>query len=283
MQTAGFVGYVDVAKEKRKEIFVRIAFFDSGIGGLTVLKEALSVMPNAEYIYYADTKNVPYGVKSKNDVRKFIIAAIDFLSEKDIQVLVVACNTATSVVINNLRNKFDFPILGMEPAIKPAIIKNSGKKILVSATSLTLKENKLETLITKLDTNQRIEKMEMDSLVTFAEKFDFNSTNVQLYLQAKLTHVKYEEFETIVLGCTHFLYYKRQIQEITGNKIEIIDGTKGTVNNLVNTIRTNQLKNNYKEKNIKFYSSGVEDNMNRVKKLLELINGKQESELLPCG
>lgn len=251
---------------------MRIAFFDSGIGGLTVLKEALSVMPNAEYIYYADTKNAPYGVKSKDDVRKSIIVAIDFLSEKDIHALVVACNTATSVVINDLRNKFDFPILGMEPAIKPAIIKNSGKKILVLATSLTLKENKLETLITKLDTNQRIEKMEMDSLVTFAEKFDFNSTNVQFYLQTKLAHVKFEEYETIVLGCTHFLYYKRQIQEITGNKIEIIDGNKGTINNLVNTIRINQLENNYKEKNIKFYSSDVEDNMDRVKKLLELIN-----------
>ena len=125
---------------------MRIVFFDSGIGGLTVLKRALVAMPNEEYIYYADTRNVPYGVKPKDEVRTYVLNAADFLSRQNIQALVIACNTATSVAINDLRQRFDFPVIGMEPAVKPAIVRNTGKKILVFATSLTLKESKLDTL-----------------------------------------------------------------------------------------------------------------------------------------
>jgi glutamate racemase len=159
-----------------------IGIFDSGIGGITVLKKALEFLPNAKYLYYADTKNVPYGVKQKRDVINYVVRAFDFLSKKDVQIAVVACNTATSVAISSLRKKFMFPILGMEPAIKPAITNNSGKKILVLATSLTLRESKLEELISSLDKKQRIRKLALDNLVMYAEQFNFNSDDVVLYL-----------------------------------------------------------------------------------------------------
>lgn len=110
-----------------RNLSVRIAFFDSGIGGLTVLKQALAALPNEEYLYFADTRNVPYGLKPKDQVQSHILAAAEFLFKQDIQALVVACNTATSVAISGLRQRYAIPIIGMEPAVKPALAKNKGK------------------------------------------------------------------------------------------------------------------------------------------------------------
>lgn len=251
---------------------MRIAFFDSGIGGITVLKKAIELNPKCEYIYYADTKNVPYGIKPKEEVKKYIREAVDFLSKKNIQALVVACNTATSVAITDLRKSFDFPIIGMEPAVKPAIISNTGKKILVLATSLTLKESKLETLIKTLDKKQRVEKMEMDKLVEFAENFDFFSSGVELYLKEKLSRISLDKYETIVLGCTHFIYFKNMMEKIAGKNITIIDGNDGTTRNLMNTVKMIKSVKSNDGISTTFYSSGEEDSAERVNKLMDLIN-----------
>ena len=252
---------------------MRIAFFDSGIGGLTVLKQALAVMPNEEYIYYADTQNVPYGVKPKDDVRTYIFDAVDFLAKQNIQALVVACNTATSVAINDLRSRHTFPIIGMEPAVKPAIIRNTGKKILVFATSLTLKESKLETLIENLDKKRIVERRELDGLVAFAEEFEFDTPLVQDYLQEKLANTRWEQYETIVLGCTHFIYYRDMIQALAGSDIDIIDGNAGTVRHLVNRVGQNSSATPSHSRRIVFYSSGAEasaEHKNRLMRLLML-------------
>ncbi len=250
---------------------MRIAFFDSGIGGLTVLKQALAVLPNEEYLYYADTQNVPYGVKPKEAVRLHIFSAVDFLAEQNIQVVVVACNTATAVAISDLRRRHVFPVVGMEPAIKPAIVRNAGKKILVLATSLTLKESKLETLIDTLDTKRKVARRELDGLVTFAENFEFDTPVVRRYLQEKLADVRWEQYETIVLGCTHFIYYRRLLQALAGNAIQLIDGNEGTVRHLVNIIGPNPSAKPSKAPRIAFYSSGAEDAPERVSRLLKLL------------
>ena len=117
---------------------VRIAFFDSGIGGLTVLHQAKKLMPQEDYLYYADTDHVPYGSKTKEEIRRYVEEAADFIAAQDVKALVVACNTATSVAIQSLRARYSFPILGMEPAVKPAV-KNIAvsKRVLVTATPVT--------------------------------------------------------------------------------------------------------------------------------------------------
>lgn len=229
-------------------------------------------MPNNDFIYYADTKNVPYGVKTKAEVRKYIFEAVDFIAQQDVNALVVACNTATSVAITDLREKYNFHIIGMEPAVKPAIIKNHGKNILVLATSLTLKESKLESLINSLDNNNKTVKMEMDALVRFAESFDFTSLDVKKYLENNLLKLHLLNFETIVLGCTHFIYYKELIQHIVGNKIEIIDGNSGTINNLKKLLSKYDSTSDKNVGKIAFYSSGIKDDNSRESKLLELLN-----------
>lgn len=250
---------------------MNIAFFDSGIGGLTVLKSAIALLPYENYIYYADTKNVPYGTKTKEEIKKFIFNAVDFLAGKNIKILVVACNTATSAAINDLRKIYKFPIVGMEPAIKPAIENNLDKKILVLATTFTLKEEKLENLIKSLDKKNKIEKLAMDNLVAYAERFEFNSMEVKSYIKNKLDTVNLEEYETIVLGCTHFIFYKQIIKELIPENIEIIDGNEGTINNMIRILKGNKLLNHEKESNIVFYSSGIPDNEERTKKLAGLL------------
>jgi glutamate racemase len=250
---------------------MKIAFFDSGIGGLTVLKKAVEEMPNADFIYYADMKNTPYGIKCREDVRKCVFEAVDFIAKQCITALVVACNTATSVAINDLRKTYNFPILGMEPAVKPAIIKNDGKKILVLATSLTLRESKLDLLIQSIDKGNRTVKMEMDKLVSFAESFDFESPVVSEYIKGRLSGVGLDEFGTIVLGCTHFTYYKSKIQEIAGSGIEVLDGNIGTVNNLKRCLCEVETQNTGPAGEITFYTSGRKVDDETKKRLLEIM------------
>lgn len=248
-----------------------IAFFDSGIGGLTVLKNAMQELPNYDFIYYADTKNAPYGVKTKESVRKHVFEAVDFISKHDVQALVVACNTATSVAINDLRRDYNFHIVGMEPAVKPAVIKNRGKNILVLATSLTLKEGKLASLIGSVDKNNKTVKMEMDALVGFAESLDFSSGNVQKYIKEKLRGLQLAKFEAVVLGCTHFVFYKKNIQEAVGGKIEVIDGNYGTVMNLKSVLSKHRLRSDKNGGNVIYYLSGAEADKSRAQQLTELM------------
>lgn len=209
-----------------------IGFFDSGIGGLTVLHESLKLLKNADYIYYADTQNVPYGPKTKMQVRAFILNAADFMVRLGVDVLVVACNTATSVAIEDLRQKYDIPIIGMEPAVKPAVENHLDKRILVTATELALKEEKLKKLISRLDCEDIVDLLPLPELVVFAEKLTFDGPAVRLYLKEQLSRFDLGGFKAVVLGCTHFIYFRQVFKDLLGPDIDIIDGNRGTVNKL---------------------------------------------------
>ena len=130
---------------------MKIGIFDSGIGGLSVLHQAMIIMPEADYIFYADVDNVPYGEKTKEEVRKLVDHAVGFLVDKGCQAIVLACNTATSAAISYLREKYKLPIIGIEPAVKPAVehIHESGKRVMVVSTPVTAKGEKLKKLVDK--------------------------------------------------------------------------------------------------------------------------------------
>lgn len=232
-----------------------IGFFDSGIGGLTVLHEALKVIENADYLYYGDTKNVPYGTKTKAQVKGYVADAADFLINKGVNVLVVACNTATSVAIEDLRQKYAIPIIGMEPAVKPAVENHKDKRILVTATELSLKEDKLKKLITRLDCEDIVDLLPLPGLVEFAEKLMFDESAVLAYLKEQLSRFEMGDFQTVVLGCTHFIYFKQVFRRLLGPNIDIIDGNRGTVNMLVKTLEELKLPPTGTG-NITFFHSG---------------------------
>ena len=241
---------------------MKIGFFDSGIGGITVLHEALKMLPHEDYLYYADTSNVPYGPKPKNEVKKYIFDAIEFIISQEVKAIVIACNTATSIAIEDLRAKYNIPIIGMEPAVKPAveINKNTNKRILVTGTSLTLKENKLRHLITRLNNEHIVDLLPLPGLVQFSEKFEFNEEIILPYLKEQLNKYDLNNYETIVLGCTHFSFYKNMFKKLFPSNINIIDGNIGTVRNLERTLKEmNSLDEG--NGNITFFNSGfkIED------------------------
>jgi glutamate racemase len=216
---------------------MQIGFFDSGIGGLTVLHDALTMLPKEDYIYYADTSNVPYGSKTKADVKQYVFAAADFILQKGVKALVIACNTGTSVAIEDLRAAYPhIPIIGMEPAIKPALKNHINKRILVTATPLTLKEEKLKNLIITLDNENMVDLLPLPGLVDFAEKLEFDKQIISHYLEEQLSDFDLAHYGTLVLGCTHFTFYKDVFLELLPPHINVIDGNKGTVSNLKRTL-----------------------------------------------
>jgi glutamate racemase len=250
---------------------MNIAIFDSGIGGITFLREAYKVLPRENFIYYADTDNVPYGTKSRDAVKQYIFNSVDFLSRQDIKILVIACNTATSAAISDLRQKYKFPILGMEPAVKPAVEKTTNKRVLILATTLTMNEEKLKNLITNIDKDHIVDIAPMDRLVTFAEQFRFDGKEIEDYIKSGLQNISSGNYGTIVLGCTHFIYYKSLIRKLIPADIEVIDGNTGTLKNMLNIMKKNSLMSRDNGGSLKFYSSGRPDSKERTEKLRQLM------------
>ncbi|MCW5921247.1 MAG: glutamate racemase [Saprospiraceae bacterium] len=215
-----------------------IGFFDSGIGGLSVLHEALKILPNEHYIYFSDGDNAPYGTRPKEEVRALVLSAAAFIAQQNIKALVVACNTATSVAIEDLRQRYPFPVIGMEPAVKPAVMAGGRKRVLVFATELTLKEEKFRNLVARVDTEQVVDYLPLQELVMFAERFEFDEPTIVAYLNAKLDGLALSQYGAVVLGCTHFLFFKKIMRQVLPPEIQIIDGNLGTVNNLKNKLGT---------------------------------------------
>jgi len=224
---------------------MKIGIFDSGVGGLTVLNESLKILPYENYIYIADSFNVPYGIKSKKMVKSFIFNIVGNLENMGIDALLIACNTATSIGVNELREKYDFPIVGMEPAVKYALEKNKEDRILVLATPLTLKEDKYNDLVKKHDYRSRVDSLALPELVDYAESYTFDNNIIIKYLSTKFRDYNMSEYSSIVLGCTHFIYYRDHIKKLIGEEIKILDGNRGTIKHLNNLIN-NKIKS-YKQ------------------------------------
>ena len=248
-----------------------IGVFDSGLGGLTVLKKIIEILPNEKYIYYADTDNVPYGTKPKEEVKTYIEEAIKFLISKNVKAIVIACNTATSIAVNDLRNKYDIPIIGIEPAVKPAVEKRNGKKVLIMATPTTIREEKLQNLVKKLNASEEVDLIDMPKLVEFAEKMEFNSNEVKKYIEERLKKYNLNNYSTLVLGCTHFPLFKEILLQVFSNKILIIDGSQGVANRLKDILENKNLLGSNKLQ-INYYNSGKIANKLDIEKYNRIIN-----------
>ncbi|MEJ6951023.1 glutamate racemase [Natronospora cellulosivora (SeqCode)] len=261
---------------------MRIGFFDSGIGGLTVLKDTLNYLPRAKYLYYADTLNVPYGTKTRSQVRNYIFRAADFIFQKNIDALLIACNTATSIAIKDLREKYDIPIIGMEPAVKPALERCGNKRVLVTATPLTLEEDKYENLVSRLNADDKVDSLALPELVEFAESFEFDERTIKNYFFDKLSSFNLDLYGTIVLGCTHFIYYKKILSKILPSHIDIIDGNLGTVKHLLRVLKLTRNKytkesHNNERFDISYYVSGKARKLDSISKYIKyLADAEQE-------
>ncbi len=231
-----------------------IGVFDSGIGGLSVVEEIEKILPKETIIYYGDNKNSPYGEKSKELVKSLSAKIVQQLIEKKVKAIVIACNTATSVAVKHLRENFDIPIIGMEPALKPAVEKYKNKKILVLATKLTLEEDKFVLLHRKFEDKAKITTIAANNLVEIVEQEITDEKIIYKALEKLLYNYRYK-LDALVLGCTHFVFLKKQISNYFYEKVEIIDGNSGTVKQLKKILKKKNLLANKKQNKNEIYFS----------------------------
>lgn len=217
-----------------------IVIFDSGLGGVTALMEAIRAMPAEHFIYYGDTAHVPYGPKDAEDIRGYLDEMMDRVRGFSPKAVLLACNTATVTAADYLRKKYSIPIVGMEPAVKPAIEHDvDRKRILVLSTEGTGKSARLRRLVEKFDDDRLVDILPLPNLVDFAERLEFDSDAVRYDLETILASYPLEEYGALVLGCTHFIWYRDLFKELVPDHMEILDGNAATVRQLMRKLKGN--------------------------------------------
>lgn len=203
---------------------------DSGFGGLSMVNEFINRNLDMDIIYFADIENAPYGNKSKETVQNLVSSAVDFLLNKKVDAILLACNTATSVVVEYLRDKLSIPVYGMEPAIKPALQAYPDQQIGVMATALTLAEDRFLTLKNKVDPMNRVIPIPCPGLSELIDQENWHEATI--YIENLLNKSEYSGLQSIVLGCTHYIFMKQFINKIFPN-ISLFDGNSGTANHII--------------------------------------------------
>lgn len=215
---------------------MKIAFFDSGIGGLTVLHQAMKLLPGEQFVFLADEDHVPYGVKPREEVLGYVLDVADFLVKKNVKAIVIACNTATSVGLEELRRRHSVPIFGMEPAVAKALDRDPDHRVLVIATNITCKGKMLQDQIARVDKKGLVDTLPMPKLVEFAEAMNFNGPEVKAYLEKQFVPYDLSQYSTLVLGCTHFNYFKDTLREVLPANVCMTDACDIVLGHLIHTL-----------------------------------------------
>ncbi len=243
-----------------------IAVFDSGVGGISVLRELTKIMPNEDFIYFGDSANAPYGTKTLEEVRKLTCEhARRLLFEEGAKGLVVACNTATSAAVRILREKYpNIPIVGIEPAVKPAVFCKENPRVLVLATPMTIREEKFHKLMDRYSNQASIIPLPCPGLMNFVERGDLHGEDLKKYLEELLFEYTKNKVDAVVLGCTHYPFVKKQIQNVLGEDVLVFDGGEGTAREMKRRLEEkNLLVNEEKTGNVKFDNSLLGDKKNK--------------------
>ncbi len=249
-----------------------IGFFDSGIGGISVLKTASAIMPNENYIYYGDNNNAPYGDKSEAQIKELSLAAGDFLFSKGVKAIVMACNTATSASVKIMREKYNIPVISMEPAVKPALSVVGKGKVLVLATPATVSQARYLGLIERLGANNKVVSLGCGGLVELIEEGRTDEKSVHSYLQGKMPCLDGQEIDAVVLGCTHYSFVENEIKDFFDNayhkNFQIFDGRHGTARQLQRVLKQRDIlcEKTFKG-SISFFSSGQDIHIDTFEKL----------------
>lgn len=241
-----------------------IGIFDSGIGGTSIASEIHKLLPNEDIIYLADSKNAPYGNKPKDSIVELSHKNTKKLIEVGVKIIVVACNTATTNAIKSLRKTYQLPFIGIEPAIKPAVLKTENQRIGILATRGTL-ASKLFSKTSKRYVSQHIKVIQIEGkgIVEAIESNQHNSPEFIERLNKQLRGFKDEDIDCLVLGCTHYPYIFNHIQTFLP-KVRIIDSGFAVANQTKNILQKNNLLNHEKKAgSVLIYSNA--ENLNPVK------------------
>ena len=206
-----------------------IAVFDSGVGGVSVLRELVKLMPNENFYYFGDSANAPYGLKTTNQVWNLTVsAARKLFDEQDAKALVVACNTATAAAVHDLRAIWpDRIVIGIEPALKLACDRHPGGTVGIMATDVTLRERKLASLMNRYSRNCTVLRLHSPGIVELVEAGKADSPEALALMEAELGHLR-GKLDALVLGCTHYPFMRDAMDKVLGEGVDILDGGEGT-------------------------------------------------------
>lgn len=247
-----------------------LGIFDSGLGGLSVWREIIKILPEENTIYFADSANCPYGEKSREEIRELSEKITEFLLRQSCKLIVVACNTVTSAAINDLRKKYPVLFIGMEPAIKPAAQQTQSKKVGVLATRGTLNGDLFNATKKKYAEGIDVKIQVGEGLVELVEAGKIDSPEAETALREYIEPMLAEGIDQIVLGCTHYPLLLSQMEKITGNKAQVINPAPAVARHTHNVlIHHRLLASSGKLPQYVFYSSGDLQALKRLVRKLE--------------
>ena len=255
-----------------------IGIFDSGIGGISIYEEIHTLLPNESTIYLADSKNAPYGEKSKEEIIDISVKNTEFLLNKGCKLIVVACNTASTNAVKYLRENYDVPFIRVQPAIKPAALNSKTKIVGILATKGTLKSDLLFETSNKFAQGVKVIEQVGEGLVSLIESGKIHSLEMTKLLEKYVTPMKEKNIDYLVLGCTHYPFLIPQIKKIVGEKITILDSgeaiarqTKAILKqeNLINLTNNNIERKFYTNKNVDILQN-ILDTFNEDLKAIKL-------------
>jgi glutamate racemase len=233
-----------------------IGVFDSGVGGLSVLRHIRSILPGEDLVYVADSAHAPYGMKSAEFIESRALAIAEFLVARDVKALVVACNTATAAAIHSRRARYDLPIVGMEPAVKPAVEATRAGVIGVLATSGTLESGKFAELVQRFGSQARVIVQPCPGLVEQVEQGDLAGPLTRRLLEGFVAPLLAAGADTLVLGCTHYPFLEPLLRELAGEQVAIIESGAAVARQLVRRIGETDFLSEEVAGTVLFYSSG---------------------------
>lgn len=241
-----------------------IGVFDSGVGGLSLLRELRRLLPNEDFIYYGDRANAPYGAKTHEEILELSKDIFNELISRGCKAIVVACNTATAVAIEPLRAAFpDLPIIGIEPAVKPARVAGC-KRVLVLATPVTVSESRFAALL-RANSREGCEFVGVPChKLAYMIENDATSDEIEAYISSVFEPYREKGFDGIVLGCTHYPLVKDEIRRAAGENVQVFDGSDGTARHtkaLLEELSLNSLAR--KIGTVEFISSDGSDHLER--------------------
>lgn len=242
-----------------------IGVFDSGVGGLSILKGIRAELPHENLLYLGDIEHAPYGNKSVEFIEQRAVVICEYLISQGAKAIVVACNTATVSVVKHLRNTFSLPIVGVEPAVKTAALMSTTKQVGVWATARTLQSDSFQALMQRFSDDVTFHSMPCHGLVEKIEKLELTTLSTQALLQEFLTPLLAQNIDSLVLGCTHYPFIKPLLEKIMPAQVNIFDTAQPVAKELKRRLRDEYLLNTQNCLGTEqFYSSGCTTNASDV-------------------
>ena len=247
-----------------------IGIFDSGVGGLSVLKEIRALMPNEDCLYFADSAHCPYGIQPPQTIRSQTTKITQFLIDSGAKIIVAACNTASIAGLDYLRQRFQIPIVGLEPAVKPAVQLTANGKVGVLATGVTISGDRFNSLLTRFALDTEVINVPCPGLVEQVEKGQLSTPETEKLLRNYLSVLIKADVDTVVLGCTHYPFLRPLVEYIMGPQVKVIDTGHAVAKRVRQVLWEQDLLSDNNQNNAAeiFYTSG---DIHRVTKVIEYL------------